>query len=229
MATETEPQGPKQPCVLCKNPIPEGALRCNQCHSYQDGQKCGVCTQWMPATALRCDNCGSYRGWRKLTSVSTTLFAIISSVFSGLTVLLTLYSGYSHRNSNTSISFMSADQDVIYVLVSNTGKAKSTMRAYLLKFGELPIDEVKLVPLPGASSVVPTEGESRIGLMVRGLSARFDPTRQMRFSRDEILPQVNTKSVTLEIDVDESNGRAVRSDSFEAYQIRDLILHKLPE
>jgi hypothetical protein len=103
------------------------------------------------------------------------------------------------------------------------------MRGYRLKFGDLPIEDIRLVPQAGGSSVVPKEGESRIGLMVLGLNPRLDPSRHVQFTREEILSQVSTKSVTIEVDVDESNGRAVRSDSFEAYQIRDLIQNKLPE
>ena len=219
-------------CRACANSIRKSATHCPDCNVTQERDECRTCGAPMPVSARLCIQCKSYRDLRRFIPITSAAYSSITALFAVIALLSTQYLNYLNRESRTSISFTGADTRVVYVHVANTGRKASTLRAYRLKFGKLPIDTERLVLLTGDSrevkSVIPAGGEARIGLLVRGLTpGRRDATTQERYSAAEIHRMVDAEQVTLEIDVEESNGPFVRSVAFEAFQIRALIQNKL--
>jgi len=153
-------------------------------------------------------------------SLLTTLVAIG-------TLFFTQISNIVHRNSNTSVSFVSADADYIYVDVTNTGKSKSLVRDAWLTFPTLEINKVLLVLAANERTdmrkVVPAEGDMRLKYQVTGLARNSDAV-----SRQDILNRMNDAEVALDVVIQESDGTApVRSDHFLGLQMAPLIESKL--
>jgi hypothetical protein len=214
-------------CRSCTTSIPASELRCSFCLT-----DCPTCGEPMPVKARRCNKCSCYRDIRRLIPMTSSVFSTITAMFAVFALLSTQYLNYLNRESKTSISFTGADTRVIYVHVANSGRKASTLRAYRLRFGGLPIETERLVLLNGDSrevkSVIPAGGEARIGLLVRGLTpGRKNQAGVERYSAEEIHRLTDTAQVTLEIDVEESNGSFVRSVAFEGFQMRSLIQNKL--
>ncbi len=209
--------------------IPKSAIVCPECNISRERRECLTCGESMPTSARYCNQCKSYRDWRRFIPITSVAYSGLSTLFAVLALFITHYANFQNRESKTSISFTGADASIVYIHVLNTGRKPSTLRAYRLKFDKLPIETARLV-LAGdgheVKSVIPAGGEARIGLRVSGLILRDDPTEKP-YSAAEINQIVDAEQVTLEIDVEESNGSFVRSVSFEAFQIRALIQNKL--
>jgi len=158
-------------------------------------------------------------------SLLTALVAVAS-------LLVTQVTNVLNRHSNTSISFVGADPDFLYVDVLNSGRSKSTVHTATLKFGELQIAPARLVFTANEKAdvrkIIPAEGEARLKLQVRGLAMQsVDPSRDA-ILRQSILAKMNDAPVTLEFEVQESDGRtAIRSDQFSGFEIATLIEKQL--
>lgn len=220
-------------CRACECLMPKSAAACPQCGISQKIKECPTCAELMTSDAQHCNACHSYRDLRRFIPITSSVYSGLSTLFAVLALFITHYANFQNRESKTSISFTGADNRVIYVHVANSGRKPSTLRAYRLKFGDM-IETERLVLLTGdgrdISSVIPAEGEARIGLLVRGLTpARKHPDKEARYKVAEIDPQLDAMQVTLEIEVEESNGRFVRSVEFEVFQIRTLIQNKLSD
>ena len=196
-----------------------------------DREPCPKCGESMPKTARFCNQCKTWRDLRRFVPITSAVYSSLTSLLAVIALLMGQYANFQNRHSKTSLSFTGADTRVVYVHVANTGRSASTLRAFRLNFRKLPIETERLVFLTGDShevkSVIPAGGEAHIGLRVRGLTPRLNTTTQKRYSAAEIHRMVDAEQVTLEIDVEESNGRFVRSVDFEAFQIRALIQNTL--
>lgn len=216
-------------CWSCASSIPKSAVVCPECGISLRRMECRTCGELMPMSARFCGKCKSYRDWRRFIPITSVVYSGLSTFFAVLALFITQYANFQNRESKTSISFTGADTSIVYVHVLNTGRKPSMLRAYRLKFDKLPIETARLV-LTGdgheVKSVVPAGGETRIGLRVYGFIPRDDLTKK-QYSAAEINQIVDAEQVTLEIDVEESNGSFVRSVNFEAFQIRALIQNKL--
>jgi hypothetical protein len=190
-----------------------------------------MCGELMPEGARLCTKCKSYRGWRRFIPITTTAYSSITALVAVIGLVMTPYANFLNRQSKTSISFAGTDEDrTIYVRVANTGGSPSALSTYTLKFGKL-IDERQLVLTgePGEiRTVIPAGGEARIGLEVLGLvPAPRDPKQKERYSVDDVLAKLHTEKATIEIEVEESNGRFKRSVKLDAFQIATVIRNKL--
>jgi hypothetical protein len=188
--------------------------------------------QLMPAGAKYCDSCKTYSGWRWVFSGTlTTLAAVVAALVSTITLLVTQCSAYQHRNSETSIAFTRADQNVLYVVVSNTGLSRSTLRGAKLKFGAVDIQDKQLIHWSSnegePQSVIPAGGDMRVRLLVDGLQRRLSTDKRVRFTRDEVIAQLSSQVVMLEVDVQESNRHAIRTEAIAGSQLKLLVTNKL--
>ncbi len=203
--------------------MPYDVLECPQC-KYRNWRQCRICAKVMPRSAKRCNSCQSYRGFRRFLSFSGTILALLTALFSVLGNVIRESSNFVNRHSRTSISFLSADDNVVYVRAENTGRTPSTLGGFWLTFeDQLEIAEVRLVLTAGESRIVRGGSESRLGLEVRGLH----PLPGAKLTFDQIKARINNGTATVHVRVEESNGVVNRSHTFEAVEIRDLINNKL--
>jgi len=146
-----------------------------------------------------------------------------------LSILIILAIRFLNPTSNTSVTFTRAGSGgtTIYAHVQNTGRAPSTMRSYWLRFGGGPIDDANLVPVSNTPSVIPAGGQADIVLLVRQLTPSRRPGTSDRYTCTEVDSLLKNKNVTLDIGVDESNGRISRKVSFDSFFLHDLINNKL--
>lgn len=149
---------------------------------------------------------------------------VTAALVAGIAMTITL--AYINRPSNTSIAFLQADQNVIQIVASNAGGKPSVVRKAEMKFGRINIEDRQLVI---HNVVVPAGGKLRINLLVEGLITRVRPGSGGRFKIAEVLPQLRTNSAKLVIEVDESNGHRIRTESIEGEKLEYLIQHKLVE
>ena len=195
----------KVPCFYCDNRFTKGTRFCNQCRHYQDFRR----HFFFSDTILR---------------QIGMLLPIVAGLFAGGAFV---YKNYAH--SRTSVVVARADAENIYVDVSNDGWKRSSLRAYRLRFQELPLFDTPLDLLRvenRETGVVPPRDTVRITLNVTGLRAKG-------VAKDQILSSLNGRTATLEVDVRESNdpeGRwHVRSTTVPAETIRNLLMEKLPD
>lgn len=218
-------------CLSCASSIPKSAVVCPECGISRRRRECRTCGASMPMSARFCNQCKSYRDLRRFIPITSAAYSSITALVAVIALLMTHYANFQNRQSKTSISFAGTNDDsIIYVRVANTGGNSSVLRAYKLKFGKL-IDERQLILTgePGEiRTVIPAGGEARIGLDVLGLvPARKDPKQKARYSRDDVLENLQTEKATIEIEVEESNGPLNRSVKFDAYQIATVIRNTL--
>ena len=205
---EPQPVEDKVPCTHCKEPLKAGANFCNACRHYQD--------------------------WRRFFFFSgtiltqlTTLFTVVGGLFAAGVYV------YTHlAHSHTSITFAGANDNEIFVHVSNTGWRPSTLRGYRLRFDELPIVDAPL-DLVAADmreiGAVPARTTIKFALTTTGLRARSGEV-----AKRKTLESLSGHSAKLEIDIQESSDPPggpwqVRSERFSAERIRDLLEEKLPD
>lgn len=222
----------KKPCRVCGNELGLTAIYCDKCKLPQETKPkvCVVCGLFIPEDAHRCNQCQSFQSLRRRIPAMSAALTLLLSM---LTALASVISGgfaqaaaFANRHSRTSIKFLRADNSVVYVHVSNTGRTHSTLRAYRLKFdSSVPIADAWLDPVDNAMTVIPEHGQVTLGLQVRGLRPR-DPLDGQTICT-EIEKRLTNGNVRLEIDVDESNGQEIRKDSFRGYLIKDLSRNKL--
>jgi RNA polymerase subunit RPABC4/transcription elongation factor Spt4 len=210
-------------CRECRTSIKRTAESCPQCGVSQKTEECPACGELMPPKVKYCNACKNFRDLRRFIPGATNVLYALSILLTVGALSLSHIEHFLNRESKTSIAFAAADEKTIYVHILNTGRKPSTLRGYKLQFGEL-IQDAVLVPQAGdgrdVSTVVPAEGELRIGLLVNGLvpvpgNPPIPPAR------------LNDITATLVIDVDESNGSVQRFVRFQSLQIRTLIDRKL--
>jgi hypothetical protein len=211
-------------CNVCGSKVWIRAQVCPSCKLPREQlTRCSICRQPMPYEAERCNACQSYRGFlRRHLGFSQTTLALLTALGSMFLAVESRIGDFTNRHSHTSITVMRADPSLIYVNVSNSGLAPSTLRTYRLTSSELDIDPVQL-ELGGddkatGGNVIPGRGQSRIALLVRGLTGPHDLTSMTQ--------KLRSARVMLTVSVEESNGRFDRFDSFDGSLIRPIIDHK---
>ena len=191
-------------------------------------RNCTVCAAALLAPgALRCNACGRYqRGWRSLGEVSTATLALLSTIFSALAATVAWGSGLMNRHSRTAITFLSADASAVTISATNSGRRTSVVRDVVLAFDE-------------SAGIARTQlhfvrGETRLLNAVQpGQSIALDYQAPGGYATKQTWAQVHEvlgkTMVTLEVEVEESNGRrAVRKETFAASRIADFVLAQIP-
>jgi len=108
------------------------------------------------------------------------------------------------RPSRTSIQSVRANADAIIVHLRNDGPKSATIAGQRLKFGILPIEDAPLrLDAPASATVLP--GESDVKMTVTTLEPKCGSDGN-RPNNDAIAQRLGRQIVTLEVDVQESNG-----------------------
>ena len=223
-------QRPTQPCAFCKEPMPQNALRCNACQAYQNGKLCEVCKQPMPKDAVKCNACDSYRNWRQYTAISSTILSLLVALVAVLSPAITALSTFLDRHSHTNFKLASANNDVIYLTVWNTGQKPSAILGGRLNFGDLQIDAVDL-DLPDTyvqegKNVIPAKDRVMIALTVSPFQELSNHGNH--YKRDEVLEILKQKRVNLFLNLEESNGEAASPhDTFGSERIETFITGRM--
>ena len=230
--TATESPSPKKICTICRHENPLDQLFCPECKNYYNHKFCDSCGQPIPFDAIRCMHCDSGQGFRRFLKIPETTLSMLTALVAVFSLVFTQVSNYVHRNSETSVSFVSADTDFIYVDVLNSGRSSSILHTARVKFGNLQIADEILLPAGDDKTVirkiVPANSESRLMFQAAGLVRRPPHAGEVPMLRDDVLATANTAEVILEIEVQESTGPIVkRTDKLSGFAIRKLLQNKL--
>jgi len=128
-------------------------------------QYCRVCAFPMPWMAAKCTKCDSWTKRRWLTMTQTTLSLLIA-LFSVLSTLAPQLTKLFSRNSETSISIVSAEKDDLVIAATNSGGRSSAVRDATIEFLDNPlaIPRQNLVVFNGSHFVTPSAADSSITL-----------------------------------------------------------------
>lgn len=221
------PAAATKPCIWCGAALHPKAVYCRTCDSFQEDVRCASCRYPMPPEAHYCSRCKAGRGIRGWLNVPQMTLSLLGTLLALGSLLATQVWNVVHRNSNTAVSFISADADYLLVDIANGGRSKSVVRDARLKFGDLGIKDALLVLVADDRSatrkVVPAEGDVRLKYLVTGLELSSPAV-----SRQDVLNRMDDAVLELEIFVEESNGDTPpRVDHFQGVMIAPLIEHKL--
>lgn len=180
---------------------------------------CVVCKNVIPDEARYCNECKSYQDIRQYLNVSQTALALIVAALAFLGSSLKAVTDFWNRNSDTTIVFQGGTVDEITLVAMNTGRSQSLLRRYRLKSGDV-LSEAELVLIADPklpSNVVPANGALTIHLRTNGLATTL--------SAEELRNKVKTLEVTVEVEVQESDGDKRKiSDTFPAFGIEPFIM-----
>jgi predicted nucleic acid-binding Zn ribbon protein len=110
---------------------------------------CRVCRKEIPEGALKCTECGSFQNWRRIFSFSTEILALLIALFSVLGIVLPEIAKWLNRHSHTQVRIVGASQDDLLVIVMNTGRQLSTVQ-FQASFMNVPMSDADLFPFdPG--------------------------------------------------------------------------------
>lgn len=231
---ETPAKGPAETktCVVCDSKIPRDEKKeCPVCQSAPDGTRCKNCQKRIPIDAKFCNTCKEYQNWRKNFAIWATVISV-TGAFIGVSRSLYLAAAYlSDRQSHTNFKFVSANSDVIFVTVWNTGQRPSAILGGRLNFGDIPIDDVELelpeIDTSEAKNVIPKEADR---VMVALTIPPFQGLRNhgSSYTKESIQQLLNRQRVTLYLNVEESDGDAASPHgTFTVDRIKTFIIKRM--
>jgi hypothetical protein len=175
----------------------------------------------MPLKATYCTSCSSHQGLRGYIGISDTALALLVALATALASLYTHFEDYRNRNSNTTIAFVSGEQNVIHARAWNTGRKQSILRDYHLVANDLGLQPLLLTPIGNSQTIVPPNGDVAFDLQVD----KIEP--KPGFNLRNALGLIGARRVTLLIDVQESTGPNPQRHDFESERIRNVLEFKL--
>jgi RNA polymerase subunit RPABC4/transcription elongation factor Spt4 len=219
----------KKKCMVCDREIPATATKCPVCRSEPDGDPCINCRKLIPKGARLCSICKTYQPWWKFVfeiAAALPVVAILALASGIWTAGTYLYD----RNSHTDFKFVSANANVIFLAVWNTGQKPSAILGGRLHFAGLPIDDVDLlvpeVDVQEGTMVIKKGDGGRVALTVPPFQGLRN--RGQTYSKDDIQGLLTTHQITLYLTVNESDGDIVRPhDTFTADRIQAFISGRL--
>jgi hypothetical protein len=94
-----------------------------------DTKPCKVCGETIKKTARVCIHCNNYQDWRAELNISGTILSLLVALFGVLTVALPAIKTFiTPVDSNLTISYQGATDQLITLLVTNTGIRPGTVR-----------------------------------------------------------------------------------------------------
>jgi len=207
-------------CIVCRAVITVDTVQCPECKGLQGWAPCKFCYKKIPEHAKRCEHCEMPQGWWRWPKIPETILALLTALTAVVgTAIAPILSCFNY-NSRTSITFVSADPNYLFVDVFNAGNSRAAVRKAWLRFGEVPIMDAQLkfgmAPKREARRVIPAAGEVHLSFEVTGLDAK---------------PQAapcHNNAVTLEMEIEESNGLRRRSDTLDVNEIEPFIVKHIP-
>src|ERR1041384_5286666 len=122
MTTEPPKESQEVPCKACGEMTSVRGRICKHCKLPRTRlSTCVACKQPIPKGASFCNTCKIDQGWRRHISISNTTLALLVAVAGAISNAYTSISNYLDRESNTSISVTTANEESIAVFVSNSG------------------------------------------------------------------------------------------------------------
>lgn len=225
VATDTKTPE-KTNCVACDSEIPGDADTCSICTFKQTPTFCVNCKKRIPVSAKLCSVCKTYQRWWRFLSEFTTalpavaLAAMVSGVWTAGTYLY-------DRNSHTNFKFISANANVVYLTVWNTGQKPSALLGGRLSFGGLPIDDVALllpdIDVRQAKTVIHKDDRALIALNVSPFLGLHNG--KYAYTKQEVNDKLKSQKVTLYLYVNESDGETVApSDVVTVNRLQEFIM-----
>lgn len=211
-------EGVKSKCIVCEFEIGADIEKCPKCGALQGWKPCVLCYEKIARHATKCKECGSsQRRWRWVKVPETTL-ALLASLFAVASTAITPIANLMNRRSNTFISFTSTDPNYLYADVFNSGRSPSSVRKAWLRFGQVPLADTRLnfamTEKREPRRIVPPQGEVHLALTLPGLQEKSNAL-------------CTSGIVTLEMEVEESNGLRLRTSTFDVDEMRPLITNAL--
>ena len=240
-----EPMHSKQICIVCAEPLPPGALRCNECESFQivrqcpacglptprhgercvhckeyvDGRECRICGASMRENARRCDECKSYQNWRRFFPSSDVTMARIIAFISIVTAIATPLVAYLANHSATHVRVLGVgkvgEEPTIRVQVANTGKRTSYVESARIRFTGIDAEDTDLEVQNPDKTLIAPGKHEVIDFSISGVARLNDKTKP------EVLTQVSQDGrVTIEVTVAETGRTGKSFDAKPEYSIK---------
>ncbi|HEV7921840.1 MAG TPA: hypothetical protein VGR02_13710 [Thermoanaerobaculia bacterium] len=217
-------------CEDCGTKFEPGGKRCTKCNAWEgarDPEQCRICRGRMLKGAVRCATCQSYRGWRRVLAIPPAILTTMTALLAIGTLFMQTYSSVRYRDSNTRVIDATADGNVLYVAVANSGQAPSSLRTFDLLFADKLIDvriDVMSEHKKAGLRLLPGRGQAWIGLLVEGLQSRcYGPIPRKRYTPEEVTQWLNKNQVTLRYVVRESDGESTKSEQFAGNVLLPII------
>jgi uncharacterized paraquat-inducible protein A len=82
-------------------------------HIPEDTPKknCDVCFAWMPDSAIKCTKCDSFQGWRRGASLSSTTLALLTALISVLATSFPVFHSFLEENRSDIVVDYGGDDD----------------------------------------------------------------------------------------------------------------------
>ena len=135
---------------------------------------CRVCKKAIPEGALKCTECGSFQNWRHIFSFSTEILALLIALFSVLGIVLPEIAKWLNRHSHTQIRIIGASEDDLLVIVMNTGREPSTVHGFRASFLKVALSDAELFTLDPGEFHVPAQDSRMVRLRPRRLTPKSD-------------------------------------------------------
>jgi len=174
---------------------------------------------------------------RRYFNVSTTALALLTALFSVLSIIISQGSAVLHRHSETEFKVTGAQGSKIYLKVWNNGGEASTLLSYRLKFAEFPIRDVDLFPEHAQERryIIPSGRPIEVALEAYGrLKGTCRPAYPQPCEPTNVLQGLGGRYVTLEVEIEESGHlwnlisthpyRRTQSDAFSGNTIGEFIV-----
>jgi ribosomal protein L40E len=226
-----------QQCISCNAFVAPDAEKCGDCKAKNiDERLCKVCRQKMPVGALRCNGCGNYQNrlWRFVLVVVS-----FAPLLTFLTAIVSVVFYFNEYSSHTHFKVATADNDIIYVKVWNTGRKPSALLGFRLVFDASRDKEARLtlnpVDMQNAINVI-EQGAAvpiKLQLAIKRLLPPDDQSRQyVKADLADVIRNPSAQKATLFIDVQESRDDAGEHhtivDRFSADRISEFIAGRWP-
>jgi len=241
----TEPASnpaPREKCLVCGAPLLLPDMpKCEKCKSAQDEQ-CNVCGERMLPKAVFCNQCKSYQQtWRRVFANFALTTSLILAAFAVGSAVSSAFFYIRDYHSDTRFKVASAEKNVLYLNVWNTGNKQSTLLHYHLRFGRIDINDVDLDLTRGdrqdAKNVIASGKPVKLGLWAPHDLVLTSSWTGREYEKAEIEHLLSDKNLRLEIEVEESDDPSrehlcgliparlfhTKSDEFAADRISDFI------
>jgi len=170
---------------------------------------CSNCGKRIPFSASFCNECKTYQGVRQHFTVMATILSLVLASFAICNGVYVAATYLSDRDSHTRFKVTSADDDHVILKVWNTGRRPSTLVAYRVICDDWPAKEVTL-------DLSDKDKLEAMNVIAPGkpVKIRLAPARQIpppleskQFAPKDYLDlsEHSSRSLTLEIDVEESD------------------------